>query len=200
MRLFFFFFSSSFFSDPAIMTEIQSRVDDENYNLLPQDSRDMLLESLINSSFARQQDNSNGNIDDLISKTLQELGSQMPLHQHDDVGCQLVPTPDSLSPELSPFYLEKDKISDNKFLKSFDFLKTNYLNLCETFNRLLTKLNLTTMENQEIHEENMELKRLLEASLADNHRLRQQLNKLGNYKQPLGTGIVIPVRKRQKTA
>ncbi|KAI0463562.1 hypothetical protein LJB42_002564 [Komagataella kurtzmanii] len=182
------------------MTEIQSRVDDENYNLLPQESGDMLLESLINSSFPRQQDNSNGNIDDLISKTLQELGSQMPLHQHDDIGCLLVPTPDSLSPELSPYYLEKDKISDNKFLKSFDFLKTNYLNLCETFNRLLTKLNLTTMENQEIHEENMELKRLLEASLADNYRLRQQLNKLGNYKQPLGTGIVIPVRKRQKTA
>ncbi|ODV85832.1 hypothetical protein CANARDRAFT_22621 [[Candida] arabinofermentans NRRL YB-2248] len=61
---------------------------------------------------------------------------------------------------------------ENKFLKCFAMLKTNYLNLCSAYNTLIVKFNDSEVERVRLQAENGDLKCLLDASLHELNHLR----------------------------
>ncbi|QPG75050.1 hypothetical protein FOA43_002390 [Brettanomyces nanus] len=61
---------------------------------------------------------------------------------------------------------------ENKFLKCFSYLKTNYLNLCSTYNCLLVKYDNSEAEKVKLKIQNRELKGLMDGLLHEVNVLR----------------------------
>ncbi|GMG55891.1 unnamed protein product [Ambrosiozyma monospora] len=71
----------------------------------------------------------------------------------------------------------KSPQEENKFLKCFSFLRTNYLSICSSHNSLLAMYNNSEIERVKLKVENEEMKGLLDAALHELNVLRNNERK-----------------------
>ncbi|VEU19641.1 DEKNAAC100034 [Brettanomyces naardenensis] len=130
--------------------------------------------------------------DNVISREIGELESGWKRRREDSIGepckrtrvspaVQLqsrskrqLSSEEHLQVPFSPSLQQPQQRPGNKFLKCFSILRTNYLNLCSTYNGVLVKYNDSQAERAKLKVQNEELKALMDGLLHEVNILRSR--------------------------